>query len=179
VLRRPQTAEDQAVAATKLRAIVNQIDDVQTAAIRALRNGWILVPANTVKTGPDHASGDQLCITNGGVVACAAAASAGETGVALVSASATETRLVGLVPDGVVRVRFTRANGSSVESDVGSNFYDLAVPEVAPATSVKAPEGYDGPSTIPGPPRPIAGTLTWLNDSGQAIGPNPRATPAG
>lgn len=178
VLRRPQTAEDQAVAATKLRAIGNQIDDVQTAAIRALRNGWILVPANTVKTGPDRASSDQLCITNGGVVACGPAASAGQTGVALVGASATETTLVGLVPDGVVRVRFTRADGSSVEIDVGSNFYDLAVPEVAPAASIKAPAGYDGPSTIPAPPRPIAGTVSWLNSNGRVIGPNPRGTPA-
>ena len=179
VLRRPQTTEDQAVAATKLRAIGNQIDDVQTAAIRTLRNGWILVPANTVKTGPDTASSDQLCITNGGVVACAPAASAGQTGVALISANATETRLVGLVPDHVARIRFTLADGRSLESDVGSNFYELAVPEVAPATSIKAPPGYDGPSTIPAPPRPIAGTVSWLNSNGQVIGPTPRRTPAG
>jgi hypothetical protein len=179
VLRRPQTAEDQAAAATKLSAIGNQINDVQTAGIRALRNGWVLVPANTVKTGPDEASSSQLCITNGGVVACSPAASAGETGVALVSASATETRLVGLVPDGVARVRFTRADGGFVESDVQSNFYDLSVPEVAPTASVKAPAGYDGPSTIPAPPRPIAGSVSWLNGDGQVIGPTPRGTSAG
>ena len=179
VLRRPQTTEDRTVAATKLRAIGNQIDDVQTAAIRALRNGWILVPANTVKTGPNQASSDQLCITNGGVVACAAAASAGQTGVALISASMTETKLVGLVPDSVARIRFTRADGRSVERDVGSNFYDLAVPEVAPAASIKAPPGYDGPSTIPAPPRPIAGTVSWLDSDGQVIGPTPRTIPAG
>lgn len=179
VLRRPQTAEDQAAASTKLRAIGNQINDVQTAGIRALHNGWILVPANTVKTGAAEASSGQLCITNGGVVACAPAASVDGTGVALVSANATETRLVGLVPDGVVRVRFTRADGGSVESDVGSNFYDLSVPEVAPAASVKAPAGYDGPSTIPAPPRPIAGTVSWLSSNDQLIGPTPRGSPAG
>lgn len=171
VLRRPQSAQDRTDAAPRLQAIGNQIDNVQTASIRALTGEWILVPANTVQTGSAQTTSEQLCITNGDVVACGPAATVSQSGVGLRGATKSGTTLVGLVPDGVARVRFTPATSKAVEVDVQSNFYAVSVPETAPAASVNAPKGYDGPTTIPGPPTPIEGTVDWLSNDGQVVGP--------
>ena len=64
-----------------------------------------------------------------------------------------------------------------MEAKTEGNFYALSVPETAPARRIKAPPGYNGPSTIPGPRMPISGTLQWLNSNGDVVGPSKPALP--
>lgn len=181
VLRRPQTAEEREQAAPLLRGIVGgQVQGVQTDAIRALRDGWALVPARRVRNGPSSTAPDQLCVTDGTTIGCGAARTVRTLGVGGVGASSTATTFNGLVPDGVARVRFTAAGGRetggsdppvSREAAVASNFYVLVVPQVAPPRTIDAPEGWEGPSRIPAPPTPVRGTITWLDAEGRVVGP--------
>jgi hypothetical protein len=170
VLRREQTSADRTLAEPRVKAIGmgNQVDGVQTASIRALVDGWVLVPAKKVTTGPGQTDSDELCITNGQTVGCSTSSSFVENGVGVLSASKTDTSIAGLVPDDVARVRFTPDTGTPVTVDVESNFYSLSVPETAPSAPVKAP---DGSTMIPGPPMPVAGTLDWLDINGHIVGP--------
>jgi hypothetical protein len=173
VLRRPQTDDDRKRTAPLLTTVGagNQVDRVQTDGIRSLADGWALVPAQSVKTGPSTTSGNALCLTNGRAIGCSPASSIRTQGVGLLSADSTHTSLAGVVPDAVARVRFRPATGTSVTAEVASNFFSLSVAQTAPSGTVKAPPGYSGPSTIPGPPMPVQGTLQWLDSDGQVIGP--------
>jgi hypothetical protein len=173
VLRRPQTEDDRRLAAPLLTTVGsgNQIDGVQTDGIRSLADGWALVPAKSVATGPGKTTSDVICLTNGRAIGCTPADSVSTEGAGFLSASSTSTSLAGVVPDGVARVRFTPDEAPPVEARVTSNFYSLSVRQTAPSATVKAPPGYKGPAEIPGPPMPAAGTVQWLDDKGQVIGP--------
>lgn len=174
VLRRSQTASDRASAAPLVQAIGmgNQVDRVQTEGIRMVAPGWAVVPAKVAQTAPsDVAARDQLCLTDGDDVGCTNAQTATSNGVGILTASMDATHLTGLVPDGVASVRFTPDSGPAVEATTTNGFFELTVPSSRTMPAVKAPAGYDGPATVPGPPAPAAGTLTWLDSSGRAIGP--------
>lgn len=172
-LRREQTPADRAGAAPLVRAIGmgNQVDRVQTEGIRIVAPGWALVPAKSVQTGPGRTATDQLCLTDGQQVGCSAADTVTRNGVGILSATANQTSLTGVVPDGISRVRFTPEDGKSVEVPVEENFYELSVAQARTGPPVSTPEDYAGPATIPGPSIPAAGTLTWLDSDGEAVGP--------
>ena len=154
----------------------NQVDDVQTAGIRSVADGWALVPARSMQTGSEQAAGaDVLCLTDGEAVGCAPADGASTTGVGLVSATTTRTNMVGLVPDRVSSVRFTPTDGDAVTSSVSSNFFALSVPETAPERTIEAPSGYEGGSEILAPPAPAGGTVQWLDGNGDVVGPAAKA----
>lgn len=172
VLRRPQTAADRERTAPLLQGISGTvINGVQTASIRALADGWALVPATSVQTGPGVSRGDQLCFTNGSSTTCGSANRLASSGIASSEATTTSTTFTGLVPDGVASVRFAGADGTRKTAAVTSNFYELVVNEVAPPTMIDAPQGYDGSAQIPAPPMPVAGTVDWLDANGSVIGP--------
>ncbi len=176
VLRRPQTDEDRRRAAPLIPTVGagNQIDRVQTDGIRSPANGWALVPATSIKSGPATTTTDVLCLTDGQAIGCSPATSIRTQGLALLSASRSHTSLAGVVPDGVAKVRFIPDTGAPVEADVASNFFSLSVAQTAPSRTVKAPPGSNGPSRIPGPPMPVRGTVQWLNRHGVVIGPAER-----
>jgi hypothetical protein len=172
-LRREQTADDRRIAAPLIKAIGigNQVDRVQTEAIRAVSSEWALVPAMEVRSGVDAISTEQLCLTNGETVGCTSVESFTKNGLGVLSASKTRTMLAGLVPDGVDRVRFAPKTGDAAEATIQGNFFSLSVPQTGPSAPIKAPPGYAGPDTIPGPPMPVAGTLQWVDSDGNVVGP--------
>lgn len=172
VVRRPQTTDDQTRAAPILRSgITDRVDGVQTAAVRALPSGWILVPAQSVQSVPGRTQDAQLCIADGEAIACGDADDAATAGIEGSAASTTQTTRFGLVPDGVTHVRFTPSDGSSaVEATVSSNFYTLHIGNgPIRRERMPAPEGYTRSKTIPPPPEPAGGTLDWLDQSGAVI----------
>lgn len=171
VLRRAQTARDRRLAEPLLRVLDRQTRGVQIAGIRALSAEWALVPVTTLDIGGTASSGDQLCITDGNALACASAETARRSGIGVTSADASTTRVAGLVPDGVAEVRYTPQGGSPVTAAVRSNLYSLAIGSIKPERLIAAPEGFDGPTLIPGPPVPIDGTALWLDDAGRTVGP--------
>jgi hypothetical protein len=179
VLRRPQTAEDRARTAPLLTSVGagNQVDQIQTDGIRSVADGWALVPAKSVKTGPSKAATDELCLTDGQTVACSRASTVGSQGVVVVTAGSGQTNIAGIAPDGVAEVRFTPNAGPPAESRVASNFFALSIPQTAPGTMIKAPPGYNGPSKIPGPPMPTPGTIQWVTDAGKIVGPAKQRIP--
>jgi hypothetical protein len=67
-------------------------------------------------------------------------------------------------------LKFTPDSGDPVQVAVAGGFYQLTVPSARSLPAIKAPPGSDGPSTIPGPPAPASGKLTWLDTSGMAVG---------
>ncbi len=174
VLRRVQSEADRERAAPLVRAIGagNQVDDVQTDGIRSVATGWALVPAKSMQSGPGlNANTDVLCLTDGQSVGCSPTSSAITNGVGVVSASPTKTSIAGLVPDGVSAVRFMPDGGNPVKVTVASNFFSLSVSQNARGKTIKAPPGYEGGSEIPAPPMPVNGTLQWLDNDGNVIGP--------
>lgn len=171
ILRRTQTATDRQEAAPLLGTVAKEVSGVQTDSIRSLTPGWALVPVTAYRTAPDRSESDGLCITNGEAIACGSAAAASENGVSMTSAGSEGTRFTSLVPDGVARVRFTPDGGDPVEAVVSSNFVTIRVPDVQPEHLIPAPKGYDGPSMIPGPPLPVAGTVEWIDENGRVLGP--------
>lgn len=178
VLRRGQSDADRERTASLVRAVGagNQVDDVQTDGIRSVADGWALVPAKSMQAAPGrNANTDVLCLTDGQTIGCTPTTSAATNGLGVVSASATQTSIVGLVPDGVSAVRFTPAGGNAVKVTVASNFFSLSVPQTAPASTIKAPPGYTHGSKVPAPPMPVNGTLQWLDDSGVVTGPAQQA----
>jgi hypothetical protein len=173
VLRREQTEADRAAAGPLLKGVFgNQTDGVQTAGIRSLADGWILVPAARVKTGPDTTSANQLCFTDGTALTCGPATGVAHAGITGSSTDSRSTEQTGLVPDGVARVRFLPDGAAPVEAAVTSNFFKLVVSQIAPPRTMKAPEGFKGPSEIPAPPTPLPGHFEWLNADGEVVGPS-------
>lgn len=172
VLRRPQTAADRAAATPVLRALGHPVGGVQLDGVRALSNGWVLVPADVIDTGREPST-NQLCITNGKAIACQDAADVEQAGVSVVAANASQTRITGLVPDRVVRVRFVTTTGTVTEVGARNNFYSLSVAETQPTRMIPAPKPptYKGPDRIPSPPTPIGGSLHWLDDARHIVGP--------
>ena len=174
VLRRAQSDSDRSDATPLIWAIGmgNQVDRVQLKGIRMVAPHWALVPAKAAQTRPGGVTAqDQLCLTDGEDVGCTNAETVKANGVGVLAASKTSTHLIGLVPDGVARVRFTPDSGSPIEVAVTGGFYQLTVPSARSLPAIKAPPGYDGPSTIPGPPAPVSGKLAWLDTRGNAVGP--------
>jgi hypothetical protein len=174
VLRRSQTANDRAKATPLLRSVDAQFTGVQTESIRALRDNWALVPAASVATGPDRTLENALCITDGEGTACGPANAVRDRGIHMISSSATATTVVGLVPDGVTRVRFTPAKGRAATVTAGSNFFSLSVPETQARDTIPAPDdkSWTGPAKIEGPPMPVEGSLEWLAADGSVVGPS-------
>lgn len=174
ILRRAQTATDRAVATPVLRALGHPLGGVQLDGVRALPDGWVLAPADVIDTGREPST-NQLCITNGAAIGCENAADVEKVGVSVLAANASRTKITGVVPDRVERVRFVTTHGTATQVDVRNNFYTLAVAETQPARMIPAPKSptYTGPDQIPSPPTPIAGTLEWLDDTGHVIGPRP------
>lgn len=175
VLNRDQTAADRANAEPMIKAIGagNQIDRVQTNAIRMVAPDWALVPAKVIRTGPSTTAPDQLCLTNGSTVTCSTATSVTASGLTLLSASEKGTELAGIVPDSVTRVRFAPHEGKAVEVPVRSNFYELTTAQTRTSPPSTLPNGV----TVPGAPLPAAGSITWLdandNKTGPAVQPIP------
>lgn len=174
ILRRAQTERDREVAEPLLRALGHPVGGVQLDGVRALPDGWILAPARIVDTGR-AASTNQLCITNGSAIACSNARQADDVGVGLSAANAHQTKIAGLVPDRVARVRFVTRNGTRTTVAARNNFYSLTVNETMATRMIPAPKDrhYTGPDRIPSPPTPIGGTLIWLSADDRAIGPRP------
>jgi hypothetical protein len=118
-------------------------------------SGFALAPVRSVVDGPTTTSPDQLCLTNGSVVACAAATSVASNGLTMLTASATATKLRGIVPDRGARVLFSPNAGKPVEAAVASNVYEIVTPEVQLAAPREAPDGFSGPPTTPPAPAPL------------------------
>jgi hypothetical protein len=171
VLRRPQTEADRRLAQPLLRALNPRTEGVQVAGIRALRSGYALIPVKSVEIAPGRRIEDALCLSDGASLGCHPAKRVPDTGIGMLSATKTQTRLWGVVPDGVARVRFEPVGHPPVETGVESNFFALRVNALAPARRVPAPEGYPGPATIPGPPTPVEAVIRWLDDAGRIVGP--------
>jgi hypothetical protein len=172
ILRRPQTATDRAAATPVLRALGHPVGGVQLDGVRALSDGWVLAPVGVVDTGREPRA-NQLCITNGAAIGCGNATDIDKVGVSVLAANARQTKITGVVPDRVERVRLVTTHGTTTEVDARNNFYTLSVAETQPTRMIPAPKSptYTGPDQIPSPPTPIAGTLEWLDDTGHIIGP--------
>jgi len=169
VLRRPQTARDRRLAAPHLRNASHEMVGVQVDGIRAVSPAYALVPIKGMRT-PLQTLGPMLCLLGGGGSGCNYAKDVARDGVILVSAGfAHGTRFVGIVPDGVARVRFTPVGAAPVVAEVRDNFYALRVPRLGPPARVTPPKGYTG--AIPSPPEPAHGQLQWLDAAGEVIGP--------
>jgi hypothetical protein len=166
VLRRPQTDRDRRLAGPRLRYVGPPNEDVQVDGVRALNARYALVPM---------ARGPRLCVIGSGGSACSPVDMVPRHGVASVSAGKKGTRYVGLVPDGVARVRFTPQTGQPVETVVRENFYELRVPATAPPGRALPPAGWKGPTdedgSIEGPPMPAQGKLEWIDGNGNATPP--------
>jgi hypothetical protein len=172
VLRRPQTARDRRLAAPHLRDATREMVGVQVDGIRAVSPDYALVPIKGMRT-PTETLGPMLCLLGGGGSACNSAGDVARSGVILVSAGfAHGTRFVGIVPDGVARVRFTPAGAAPAAVTVHDNFYELRVPQLGRGVRVTPPKGYSG--SIPSPPEPAHGRLDWLDAAGAVIGPPKR-----
>lgn len=174
VLRRPQTQQDRDNSAPALRTVGagDLADGIQTADIRALSDGWALVPATSVRSG-DGTTAAGLCLANAAQLACGQNQMIERIGMGGSQASARATEFFGLVPDGVAKVRFTPLNGEPTLVNVTSNFYDLTISGSSTGGKVTPPPGYQGPKITP-PPMPVAGTVAWLDSSGSVVGPTQR-----
>jgi hypothetical protein len=147
ILRRPQTAHDREVATPLLRYAGGTIDNVQVDSIRALSEHYALIPHASVRR-----SGAMLCVVGGGGAVCSPADGVAEHGVISIS----DTRVVGVVPDGVARVRFTPDGGKPVRASVRGNFFALRIPGHRPTNVITPPRG---------------GRLEWLDADGEVVGP--------
>ena len=151
------------------------MDGVQVDGIRALSPNYALVPLTTLG-GPDSFDRrPMLCVAGGGGIACNWAHDVAKRGVTSHSGGKKGTHYVGLVPDGVARVRFSPFGGTPADSEVRENFFEIRVPENGPTRSVRPPKGYKGPTDgngmLPGPPEPANGRLEWFDASGKLVGP--------
>jgi hypothetical protein len=169
VLRRAQTARDRRLAKPRLKHAGGIVDDVQVDGVRALSQDYALVPVLQIGGRREPT----LCVMGGGGSACGPISHVREHGVSSLSGGPKGTHVVGVVPDGVTRVRFTPDGGNPTDSIVRRNFYDIRVPESSPAGRVQPPEEYAGPTgkdgKIPGPGGPASGTLEWFDASGNII----------
>ena len=173
VLRRPQTARDRRLAERRLRYFGGPIDGIQVDGVRALNTHYALVPVT--KVGPNTGAG--LCIAGSGGVGCSPIDRVPDNGVTSVSAGAKGTHYVGVVPDGIARVRFTPNGGHPLDATVHENFYELRIPATSLPGRVPPPKGWKGPTgqdgKIEAPPRPAQGTLEWLDASGKTVARRP------
>jgi hypothetical protein len=175
VLRRPQTPRDRRLAAPHLRDAGREMVGVQVDGIRAVSPAYALVPIRGIRT-PHRKLRPMLCLLGGGGAGCNYVSAVARSGVELVSAGfAHGTRFVGIVPDGVARVRFTPVGEAPTVVAVHDNFYKLRVPQLGPpGPGIAPPPGYTGPDrTIPAPPEPARGRLEWLDAGGKVVGPRP------
>jgi hypothetical protein len=175
VLRRAQTARDRRLAGPRLRNASSQMVGVELDGIRAVSANYALVPIKRLQDSPEN-FGPLLCLFGGGGVACGRARDVAAQGVTSLTAGPKHgTQYVGVVPDGVARVRFTPDGGTPVESVVRDNFYELRTPQLGPAGSARPPKTYTGPrrkdGTIAGGPMPTPGRLEWLDAHGSVVGP--------
>jgi hypothetical protein len=169
VLRREQTDTDRTQASSLLATLGRQTQGVQTDGIRSLAPGWALIPVQSLQIGTETKT-NQICLSHHDGLACGAADKIASDGLSLASASPSGTTIAGVVPDSVARVRFIPTDGKPTEVDVQSNFYKLTTPDLAPSPPVNAPPGYPT-KTVPGPPLPVQGEVTWLDASGSTVGP--------
>lgn len=164
VLRRPQTDRDRRLAAPRLRYVGPPTEDVQVDGVRALNARYALVPM---------ARGPRLCVIGSGGSACSPVDMVPRHGIASISAGKQGTTYVGVVPDGVARVRFTPEAGQPVEVVVRENFYELRIRTTAPPGRVSPPAGWNGPKgkdgKIEGPPMPAYGKLEWIDGNGNPM----------
>jgi hypothetical protein len=171
VLRRPQSDRDRELAGPKLSHAGNGVDGIQVDGVRALDENYALVPVMTFASDPGVGAG--ICLMGGGGSVCAPIDSVPKHGVTSISGGKTGTRYVGIVPDGIFRVRFIPERGPPIEAPVIQNFYELRYDATAPTTRIAPPKGYNGPvgddGKIDGPPMPARGTLEWLDASGSIV----------
>ncbi|MEH3053804.1 MAG: hypothetical protein PGN13_07300 [Patulibacter minatonensis] len=170
VLRRPQTATDRGWASRyALRFQDESAKGVRTGAVRLLSEGArgqsvVLIPMEGHATLGDPGSTgerDLLCLwvrgEGGGGYSCATTSQLLKDGLTMstmspkalaVSEGRSESKtatayVVGLVPDGVVRVRFGSPGGDSVEVPVHENAYVADIPAALERTD-RAWLGKDG-----------------------------------
>lgn len=151
ILRRPQTARDRDVAAPLLSYAGGTIDNVQVDSIRALSAQYALIPHTSGRR-----SGAMLCVVGGGGAVCSPADGVAEHGVISISGGPKGERVVGVVPDGVVRVRFTPDGGKPARASVRNNFFQLRVPGHGPTDVITPPRGH---------------RLEWFDADGKVVGP--------
>jgi hypothetical protein len=175
ILQRPQTARDRRLAGPKLRFAGGGADGVQVDGVRALGPHYALVPVSRASGGTGAGTVASLCIVGSGGAGCGPVHRVSQQGVLLFSGGTQGTHIVGVVPDGVARVRFTPSGSSPVEVPVQENFFDLRVAATGPAGRVSPPSGWKGKvgadGRIVAPPTPAQGALDWLDASGRVVGP--------
>jgi hypothetical protein len=170
VLQRPQTEADRRAAEGRVARGARDIDE---AGIRAVGDGYVLMPVGSMEGAPDE---PYLCLSGGGGGGCTPADRAGEVGVTVFSGDAKGSRHVGVVPDGVARVRFVPEIGTPTQVDVTGNFYNLYVPGDQLTRRIPPPAGWQGPrgedGLIASHPVPAPGRLDWLDAQGRVVGPS-------
>lgn len=178
VLRRPQTDEDRAEATAALAQLSN-LNGVQTADIRVLANGSVLVPAEApdLPPGQFYPAGGVLCLVRTDGASCVPAKSVRSRGLFSIQVSTeTGTSVSGLVPDGVATVRYSPKDGAPVDARVDTNFFQVTVPQSTPTAPVPAPAELTeatGKQSLPGGVNPAAGSLEWLDANGAVISRQP------
>lgn len=170
VVERPQTDADRAFAPALTKGANAQLQDPDLDSLRAVGDGAAVITAKL--SDPVRGVTEQVCLIVGDLTGCAAAGSFPATGLQVRSANGDGvTRVVGLVPDGVVKVRFVPIDGPAVTASVANNHYSLKIAKTQPTpapTNVRSPVA--GAPTTP-PPTPVGGTAEWLNQSGAVVGP--------
>lgn len=170
VIGRPQTDADRAFAPALTKGANAQLQDPDMGSLRAVGGGAAVIAAKL--SDPVRGITEQVCLIVGDLTGCASAGSFPATGLQVRSANGDGvTRVVGLVPDGVAKVRFVPTDGPAVTAPVTNNHYSLKVVNEQPAltpTSVSSPVA--GAPTTP-PPTPVTGTAEWLDRSGAVVGP--------
>jgi hypothetical protein len=171
ILRRGQTDADRAQAAPLLRTLNERTQGVQLAGVRALGGGWALVPVATVQAGTRSAIANALCLTDGEAIVCQPGIGVAQDGVRVAVADDRGTRVIGVVPDGVAVVRFAGVDGTEATVPVRANAFSFEVPTTGPASTIDAPDGYEHGASVPSPPLPATGEITWLDAAGAVVGP--------
>jgi hypothetical protein len=164
VLRRDQTSEDRN-ASSLLRSLHPGFDGVNPASIRLLHGGSAhpvaLVPVDHVFQRHDREGlplfDHALCLTEAEIVSCGSTQDVLTGRLIVMSGS----RVYGLVPDAVVTVRATFADGQTVAGPVADNLFDITAP------GAQSGKPADDPSQ-----NASAGfrSLQWLAKDGSVVG---------
>jgi len=164
VLRRPQTDVDRAAAAPILGTLDKALDGIQTADIRQVSEGYVVIPVLRV-TG-DEPAGAQICLAGDGSFGCNSLQNFNAHGVGVNKATYSSTAFAGVVPDGITSVRFVDGSGTVDSAPVVSNFYSLTIRRAgtAPTATIPGPPGTSG--RIPAPPVPVSGRLELIDANG-------------
>lgn len=165
LLRREQTSRDRAVAEPLLRQLDASVDEVKTTGIRAIDDNHALVPMGRLQGLP----AEQLCLVGDGGIGCNPAREAVTRGVGISRVEDGTTRVIGIVPDEVRRVRFVAEDLDPVEAEVVGNAFSLTVQAVEEGRT--PPPLPDGTRPQQMPPLPVRGTLVWLDADGKIVGP--------